>query len=242
MRNLHLKLHVSVLCMTALVANAQSEINTNESRDKTTQISPSSQEKNQPAPDSETIGNAEIRSGDSLDSLDSSEDAAGAEKISKKLLSDDTPDWVKHGLLLGDEHSLAISSSLFPSIEQCREDLKLRMMHEVNIYLREHVLQISEQESLPKLDCEYVEKFWVNPKQVFDNVQEREGVVYHQLWIGLHISADQLKKVRDWEKQNIRESRTAKVGVMGGIGIGAISLLSGLVGFLARRERAKLKL
>ena len=167
--------------------------------------------------------------------------SAAVESTSKRLLNDDTPEWVKKGLLLGDEHSLAISSSLFPTIEQCQEDLKARLLSEVYGYLDRHVLENPRAQMLPDLNREYVEKFWVNQKQVFDNVHDRDGVTYHQLWIGLHISADQLKKVREWEKVSVRTQRTKHAGVMGGLGIGAITLLSGLVGLMARREKAKLK-
>ena len=94
---------------------------------------------------------------------------------------------------------------------------------------------------LPQLTQEYVEKYWVVPSQTFDNVQDRPSGTYHQLWIGLHISADQLKKVREWERHSVRASRTKQVGVLGGTGVAAITILSGFVGVLARREKAKLK-
>ena len=157
------------------------------------------------------------------------------------VLNGSTPDWVKNGLVIGEDHNFAISSTLMPDLEQCREDLKSRMMSDVSVYLDKHVLQFSEATSLPELTQEYVEKYWVKKGQVFDNIQDRPSGTYHQLWIGLHISAEQLTKIREWEKQIVRDQRTKKVGVLGGIGVCAITLLSGAVGLLARREKAKLK-
>ena len=157
------------------------------------------------------------------------------------VLNGSTPDWVKNGLVMGEDHSFAISSTLMPDLEQCREDLKSRMMADVRVYLDKHVLQLSEASLLPELTQDYVEKYWVKKGQVFDNVQDRPSGTYHQLWIGLHISSEQLSKIREWEKQTVREQRTRKVGVFGGIGVCAITLLSGAVGLLARREKAKLK-
>jgi hypothetical protein len=188
---------------------------------------------------------AEIGENESFDSVPKDEsgheNSVSSELNAKKLLGEDTPEWVKKGLVLGDEHRLAISSSLLPDVEQCREDLKSRMMIEVRSYLDKHVLEKSSAYQLAELTQEYVEKYWVNPAQTFDNVQDRPSGTYHQLWIGLHISADQLKKVREWEMNSFREKRLKQVGIIGGAGIATITLLSGLVGVLARREKAKLK-
>ena len=157
------------------------------------------------------------------------------------VLNGSTPEWVKNGLVLGEDLSFAISSTFMADLEQCREDLKSRMMSDVRDYLDKNVLQIAQAYSLPELTQEYVEKYWVKKGQVFDNIQDRPAGSYHQLWIGLHISSEQLAKIREWEKQTVREQRTRKVGVFGGVGVCAITLLSGAVGLLARREKAKLK-
>ncbi len=157
------------------------------------------------------------------------------------VLNSSTPEWVKNGLVLGEEHSLAISSNLFSDLEQCREDLKARMMADVQTYLDKHVLKSASADQLPELTEEYVEKYWVKKGQEFDNIQDRPSGVYHQLWIGLHISSEQLAKVHKWEKQCVRAMRTKKVGVFGGLSVIALSLLSGAVGVLARREKAKLR-
>jgi hypothetical protein len=188
---------------------------------------------------------AEILSNDALESVagvaDLGESLNSQELNSKKVLNDDTPEWVKNGIVLGEDHSLAISSSLLPDLEQCREDLKTSMMRDVQAYLNNHVLENASALLLPQLTQEYVDKYWVVASQTFDNVQDRPSGTYHQLWIGLHISADQLKKVREWERHRVRESRTKQVGVLGGAGVAAITILSGFIGVLARREKDKLK-
>ena len=186
--------------------------------------------------ESPSFTRAEIGNNESFDSVPS--DPIGD---TAPVLNGSTPEWVKNGLVLGDEHSLAISSTLLPDLDQCREDLKSRMMLDVRAYLDKHVLEFSEASKLRELTKEYVEKYWVKKGQEFDNLQDRPSGTYHQLWVGLHISSEQLMKIREWEKHSIREERTKKVGVMGGIGVFAITLLSGAVGLLARREKAKLK-
>ncbi len=184
---------------------------------------------------------AEIGNNESFDSV--AEDSIGSDFLgdTSPVLNGSTPDWVKNGLVLGDDHSLAISSTLLPDLEQCREDLKSRMMLDVRTYLDKHVLEFVQANKLQELTQEYVEKYWVKKGQEFDNIQDRPSGTYHQLWIGMHISSEQLAKIREWEKHSIREERTKKVGVMGGIGVFAIALLSGAVGLLARREKARLK-
>ncbi len=191
--------------------------------------------------ESPPFARAEIGDNESFDSV--AGDSIGRDAIgdTAPVLNGSTPDWVKNGLVLGDEHSLAISSTLLPDLDQCREDLKSRMMLDIRTYLDKHVLEYSQAYKLRELTQEYVEKYWVKKGQMFDNLQDRPSGTYHQLWIGLHISSEQLSKIREWEKHSIREERTKKVGVMGGIGVFAITLLSGAVGLLARREKAKLK-
>lgn len=189
---------------------------------------------------------AEVDGSESFDSV--SGDSASADEVGKYLdtmpipvLNGSTPDWVKNGLVVGEDLSFAISSTFMADLEQCREDLKSRMMSEVRDYLDKNVLQFAEAYTLPELTQEYVEKYWVKKGQVFENIQDRPAGTFHQLWIGLHISSEQLTKIREWEKQNVREQRTRKVGIFGGVGVCVITLLSGSVGLLARREKAKLK-
>lgn len=189
---------------------------------------------------------AEVDGSESFDTV--AGDIPSADEVGKYIdtmpipvLNGSTPEWVKNGLVLGEELSFAISSTFMADLEQCREDLKSRMMSEVRDYLDKNVLPIVQAHSLPELTQEYVEKYWVKKGQVFDNIQDRPAGSYHQLWIGLHISSEQLAKIREWEKQTVREQRTRKVGVFGGLGVCAITLLSGAVGLLARREKAKLK-
>ncbi len=190
------------------------------------------------APETPAIVKAEIDASESFDSV--AGDDLG-DTVPLPVLNGSTPDWVKKGLVLGDEHSFAISSTLLPDLDQCREDLKSRMMSDVQVYLDKHVLEFTSSYKLPELTQEYVEKNWVKKGQEFDNIQDRPSGTYHQLWIGLHISSEQLTKIRAWEKQSVREQRTKKAGVLGGVGIFAISILSGAVGLLARREKAKLR-
>ncbi len=190
------------------------------------------------APETPAIVKAEIDASESFDSV--AGDDLG-DTVPLPVLNGSTPDWVKKGLVLGDEHSFAISSTLLPDLDQCREDLKSRMMSDVQVYLDKHVLEFTSSYKIPELTQEYVEKNWVKKGQEFDNIQDRPSGTYHQLWIGLHISSEQLTKIRAWEKQSVREQRTKKAGVLGGVGIFAISILSGAVGLLARREKAKLR-
>ena len=190
------------------------------------------------APETPAVVKAEIDASESFDSV--AGDDLG-DTVPLPVLNGSTPDWVKKGLVLGDEHSFAISSTLLPDLDQCREDLKSRMMSDVQVYLDKHVLEFTSSYKIPELTQEYVEKNWVKKGQEFDNIQDRPSGTYHQLWIGLHISSEQLTKIRAWEKQSVREQRTKKAGVLGGVGIFAISILSGAVGLLARREKAKLR-
>lgn len=198
----------------------------------------------------EAIAGAEIDASMSLESISESptnsrdaavSDSAALDPSSIKILNENTPDWVKEGLVLGEDHRLAVSSSLFPDREQCVGDLKSRLMNEVRSYLDKHVLELTNASQLPELTEEYVESNWLVANREFDNVQDRPSGTYHQLWKELRISSEQLEVVRGWERTRVRETRTKQVGVLGGLGIAAITMFSGLIGVLARREKAKLK-
>jgi hypothetical protein len=187
----------------------------------------------------ESISESPTKPADGVDAAVS--DLESQDPSSIKILNENTPDWVKEGLVLGEDHRLAVSSSLFPDREQCVGDLKSRLMNEVRSYLDKHVLELTSASQLPELTEEYVEANWLVADREFDNVQDRPSGTYHQLWKELRISSEQLEVVRGWEKSRVRETRTKQVGVLGGVGIAAITVFSGLIGVLARREKAKLK-
>lgn len=187
----------------------------------------------------ESISESPTKPADATDAAVS--DLESQDPSSIKILNENTPDWVKEGLVLGEDHRLAVSSSLFPDREQCVGDLKSRLMNEVRSYLDKHVLELTSASQLPELTEEYVEANWLVADREFDNVQDRPSGTYHQLWKELRISSEQLEVVRGWEKSRVRETRTKQVGVLGGLGIAAITVFSGLIGVLARREKAKLK-
>ncbi len=187
----------------------------------------------------ESISETPTKSTDATDTAVT--DLESLDPSSIKILNENTPDWVKEGLVLGEDHRLAVSSSLFPDREQCIGDLKSRLMNEVRSYLDKHVLELTSASQLPELTEEYVESNWLVADREFDNIQDRPSGTYHQLWKELRISSEQLEVVRGWEKSRVREKRTKQVGVLGGLGIATITLFSGLIGVLARREKAKLK-
>ena len=190
----------------------------------------------------ESISETPTESADASDATDAAvSDLESLDPTSIKILNENTPDWVKEGLVLGEDHRLAVGSSLFPDREQCVGDLKSRLMNEVRSYLDKHVLKLTSASQLPELTEEYVESNWLVADREFDNVQDRPSGTYHQLWKELRISSEQLEVVRRWEKSRVREIRTKQAGVLGGLGIAAITVFSGLIGVLARREKAKLE-
>jgi hypothetical protein len=193
---------------------------------------------------------SEVRASDSFDVLNSSNNGSEnsesdlvvpSDSATTKLLGDGTPEWIKKGLTLGEDHNLAINSSFFATVEECEEDLRSRMMTEIHEYLDKNVLSRAKASSLPELTSEYVQKYWVVPAQRYENIRDNQGETLHQLWMGLHISSEQLKKVREWENAGLRQDRTRQVGLVGGLSVAGLTLLSGMVGVFARREKAKLK-
>jgi gas vesicle protein len=128
----------------------------------------------------ESISESPTKPADATDAAVS--DLESQDPSSIKILNENTPDWVKEGLVLGEDHRLAVSSSLFPDREQCIGDLKSRLMNEVRSYLDKHVLELTSASQLPELTEEYVEANWLVADREFDNVQDRPSGTYHQLW------------------------------------------------------------
>lgn len=156
------------------------------------------------------------------------------------VLGKDTPEWITRGLVTNDGHTFPISSSFFQTTELCRKDLESRMVAEVASILDKHVLTYVGAANLDELNLGYIRSRLLTSNE-FDNAQERSSGIYHQLWVEVNIPDSEIKKIREWERNVVAAQRVKQVGALGGIGIVVIGLISGGVGFLARREQAKLK-
>jgi len=162
---------------------------------------------------------------------------------SSPLLNESTPAWIRDGLSKeGNEHRFPIATSLHSDVEECRKELDSAMMSEVKDYLEKNVLLTGiSADELAGLTPDYIKKKLLVPEREFENVVDRPSGSYHQLWRQIFISKSELAVIRGWEKNREVLKRTTEVGMMGGSALLGMTLLSGMVGLLARREKAKLK-
>lgn len=188
----------------------------------------------------EVVGNAEVVNDSSISTI--AEGAIQSSDDSQPVLGKDTPEWIKKGLVLGESLRTPLSSSLYLTLDECRKDLESRIFDEAKAKIASHTLHSSVSvEDIPQITREYVLENWVTKDREFDNVQIRPSGTYHQLWCELNVSQEELKKVRDWELPILSERRTKQVGALAGFAVVAMGFVSGLVGLLAGREKAKLK-
>lgn len=155
--------------------------------------------------------------------------------------NDDAPDWVRREAELDGEHVFTIWTTESPELQRCREEFDAILLPQVQKHLDEKVLRHVQAKNLPELTKEYVEKYWLVDGKEFDDVSERPTGEHHRLWKQIHITQSQLEKVRDWENRIVVSQRTKHVGFAGAATLAGMTLLSGMIGLLARREQAKLK-
>ena len=162
---------------------------------------------------------------------------------SNPLLNENAPAWIRDGLSKeGDELRFPIATSLHSDVEECRNELDNVLLSEVRDYLEKNVLLDDVTASdLAGLTTEYIKKKLLVPEREYVNIVDRPSGSYHQLWRQIFISKSELAVIRGWEKNREVLERTKQVGVVGGSALLGMTLLSGMVGLLARREKAKLK-
>ncbi len=159
------------------------------------------------------------------------------------LLNENAPAWIRDGLSKeGDELRFPIATSLYLDVEECRNELDSVLISEVRDYLEQNVLLDGVSATdLTGLTTEYIKKKLLVPEREYVNIVDRPSGSYYQLWRQIFISKSELAVIRGWERNREVLERTKQVGVMGGSALLGMTLLSGMVGLLARREKAKLK-
>ena len=164
-------------------------------------------------------------------------------ETSNPLLNENAPVWIRDGLSKeGDELRFPIATSLHSDVEECRNELDSLLISEVRDYLEQNVLLDGVSATdLTGLTTEYIKKKLLVPEREYVNIVDRPSGSYYQLWRQIFISKSELAVIRGWERNREVLERTKQVGVMGGSALLGMTLLSGMVGLLARREKAKLK-
>jgi len=196
----------------------------------------------------ENLGKPEASSSESADrkSAGSKSPALAADALaesSSPLLNENAPAWIRDGLSKeGDELRFPIATSLHSDVEECRNELDSVLITEVRDYLEKNVLlEGVSAGDMAGLTTEYIKKKLLVPEREYVNIVDRPSGSYHQLWRQIFISKSELAVIRGWEKNREVLERTKQVGLMGGSALLGMTLLSGMVGLLARREKAKLK-
>lgn len=187
-----------------------------------------------------TTGEAEVVSDSSIATIDNG-NTLGTDDT-QPVLGKDTPEWITKGLVLGESLRTPLASSLFLTVEECRKDLESRIFEEAKAKVATYALRWSVSiDDIPEITREYVLENWVTKNREFDNVQVRPSGTYHQLWCELNLSQEEIKKVQDWARPILAEHRTKEAGAFAAFAIVTMGFVSGLVGLLAGREKAKLK-
>lgn len=196
----------------------------------------------EPESESVTNGTSTPKSAPTSSTLETGSKSADSEsRRLEHLPPDDAPDWVREEPQLHGGHVFTIWTTESPDLEGCREEFDAILLPQVQKHLDEHVLRHVQAKNLSELTKEYIEKYWLVEGKEFDDISERPTGAHHRLWKQIHITESQIDTVRDWENRIVVSQRTKHVGLAGAATLAGMTLLSGMIGLLARREEAKLK-
>lgn len=156
------------------------------------------------------------------------------------ILGSGTPEWIRERIIREDQIQLPIESSMFSSLQECREELDAKLEREVYRALNAHALHHATAESIPELTSTYIREHLITPDLEFDNFQERPSGTFHQLWVRLDVDAKELTQIHEWERAIVTQDRVWTLSGLAGAVFGTLAGLSGVVSFAAKRERERL--
>jgi hypothetical protein len=172
---------------------------------------------------------------------------APSDKLADPKSENEPPEWYKEGVggfpSKDGEQSFLVYSIPCPSAEESQLELKEKLVSEVMAHIDEHILKHVAASDIPGLTKSYVEKniLPTHSDRIYSkSIQKAGGPMYTGVR-QVTIDKREVDRITAWESQFIVSKRSKEVGLFGGIGLAGMTVLSGLIGLLARREKAKLK-
>ena len=121
------------------------------------------------------------------------------------------------------------------------DELREKLQTEARSFIDQNILRHVYSSDVPFLTNDYIEKeiLSVNPERVFTKTLVRPGGEMFQIYRQLTIPAVVVKKLVDFERSIVAGERSIQVGLAAAALLGMVGVMSGLVGFMAQREKPK---
>jgi len=155
------------------------------------------------------------------------------------VLGEDVPNWISQRVVEGNRIIVPIESSLHATLDECRSELASRLPTEVKKIVDDYVLKQVSADDIPGLTPEYIKEKLIDPSIEFDNYQERPSGNFHQLWVKLDIHPNELKRIRDWEREILSTTRVWMLGGLSLAFLGSFAGLSEVFKFLSTRDQKR---
>lgn len=172
--------------------------------------------------------------------IDEHDGSAGREPDSRRLLSDDLPEWIAQSPDLREKtHRLAVDCLPAESLGESLASSDRRLIEVVRDYLDQHVLVGGSAEAIQQLTPQWIRKHWLVDQPPFDATLQASGSTYHQAWLLLEIPPSDRRLVQLWSEESKRQERTQEVALVALTCLASIGMSSGLlrsVGWLRRRR------
>jgi hypothetical protein len=157
----------------------------------------------------------------------------------RPILGDGVPDWIRQRVTEEDQILVPIESSMYTTVEECRDDLESKLVGEAKKVLDSYVLRGVSSDSIPELTSSFIRDKLIDQQSEFDNFQERPSGSFHQLWVRMDIDKKELAQIREWERAVVTQERVWRLGGLSFAVLGSIAGLSGVVNLFSRREQYK---
>ena len=177
---------------------------------------------------------------------DDSLGSASQEIRTKRLLSDDLPEWISQSPDLREKtHRLAVDCLPAESLAESLVSSDQRLMEVVRDYLDQHVLVGGSAEAIQQLTPQWIRKHWLVDQPPFDATLQASGATYHQAWLLLEVPPSDRRLVQLWSEESKRQERTQEVALVALTCLASIGMSSGLlrsIGWLRRRRARSISL
>lgn len=139
------------------------------------------------------------------------------------------------------DHSFLVITIPHTDVAACEEELKEKLPTEVKAFIDKNLLRHIDADSVPYLTDDYIRReiLSLNPERTLTKTLTRPGGDMFQIYRQLTIPSSEVKKLVEYERSIVAGERSVEVGVGAASIVGLVGGISGLLGLLARREKAK---
>jgi hypothetical protein len=137
------------------------------------------------------------------------------------------------------QQAFVVMSNPEEDLSTCQKDIQERIEAEIIDHINNKVLRYLTAEDL-QINKKWIEKNVLSESNdTYTKVSDLPSGRYYQIYRRINLSPKVVRLIQSREQEKMMHRRSTEVGALGGIGLAGMGLLSGLIGLLAKREKAK---